>query len=112
ELIPKIKAHCGIVGGAARVLSSIPAPASVTRNRFAPAVPRRGSWVEIVAIGVSTGGPNALAEVIPRLPANLPVPVVIVQHMPPIFTKFLAERLASKSQISVEEGRPNQALEP
>lgn len=67
---------------------------------------------QIVAIGVSTGGPNALADVIPQLPAGLPVPVVIVQHMPPIFTKMLAERLASKSQIRVEEGRPGEILEP
>ncbi|HMD97493.1 MAG TPA: chemotaxis response regulator protein-glutamate methylesterase [Terriglobia bacterium] len=111
ELIPKIKIHCGAVGGAAQVPSAIPAQASVTRS-IALTAPRRGCRVEIVAIGVSTGGPNALAELIPQLPAHLPVPVVIVQHMPPIFTKFLAERLASKSQISVEEGSPNQAVEP
>ena len=112
ELIPKIKVHCGAVGSASPVPSRIPAPAAVARNRPALAAPRRGCRVEIVAIGVSTGGPNALAKLVPHLPANLPVPVVIVQHMPPIFTKFLADRLAAKSQITVEEGSPGQAVEP
>jgi two-component system chemotaxis response regulator CheB len=63
-----------------------------------------------VAIGVSTGGPNALAEVLPEFPADFPVPVVIVQHMPPLFTKLLAERLGAKAQIKIEEGAPGQAL--
>jgi two-component system, chemotaxis family, protein-glutamate methylesterase/glutaminase len=111
ELIPKIKVHCGAVGGVVQAPSAIPALASVARS-LALAGSRRGCRVEIVAIGVSTGGPNALAEVIPHLPTRLPVPVVIVQHMPPIFTKFLAERLASKSQISVKEGAPNEVVEP
>jgi len=68
--------------------------------------------VDIVAIGVSTGGPNALAEVLPRLPADFPVPVVIVQHMPPLFTKLLAERLAAKSAIRVSEGAAGALLQP
>jgi two-component system, chemotaxis family, protein-glutamate methylesterase/glutaminase len=67
---------------------------------------------EIVAIGTSTGGPNALAEVLPRIPKDFPVPIVIVQHMPPIFTRMLAERLASRSAILVEEGRAGVILSP
>ncbi len=54
---------------------------------------------EIVAIGVSTGGPNALAALLPSLPADLPVPVAIVQHMPPLFTRLLAERLNAQSSL-------------
>jgi two-component system, chemotaxis family, protein-glutamate methylesterase/glutaminase len=65
---------------------------------------RSNARIEIVAIGTSTGGPNALAEVLPRIPNDFPVPIVVVQHMPPIFTRLLAERLASRSSIPIEEG--------
>ncbi len=72
----------------------------------------RSQAAEVVAMGVSTGGPNVLAELMPFFPANLAVPMLIVQHMPPIFTKLLAERLASKSRIPMQEARPGQTLEP
>ena len=61
--------------------------------------------VEILAIGTSTGGPNALAAIIPNLPAEFSVPIVIVQHMPPLFTAMPAERLASKASITVSEAK-------
>lgn len=67
---------------------------------------------QIVAIGCSTGGPAALAQIIPRLPARLPVPVVIVQHMPKLFTAQLAEALQSKSAIRVVEARHGETLGP
>jgi two-component system chemotaxis response regulator CheB len=73
---------------------------------------RSNPSIEIVAIGTSTGGPNALAEVLPRIPNDFPVPIVIVQHMPPMFTRLLAERLASRSAILVEEGREGAILTP
>jgi two-component system chemotaxis response regulator CheB len=66
--------------------------------------------VDLIAIGVSTGGPTALAELIPSLPADLPVPVAIVQHMPPMFTKILAERLDSKSPLRVAEAADGDRL--
>jgi two-component system chemotaxis response regulator CheB len=60
--------------------------------------------IDIVAVGTSTGGPNALAELIPQLPRELQVPVVVVQHMPALFTKLLAERLNAKAKLAVAEG--------
>jgi two-component system, chemotaxis family, protein-glutamate methylesterase/glutaminase len=72
----------------------------------------RSQPIEILAIGTSTGGPNALSEVIPRLPADLPVPVVVVQHMPPLFTQLLADRLNAQSPLSVQEAEAEAKLEP
>ncbi|MDR3563783.1 MAG: chemotaxis response regulator protein-glutamate methylesterase [Negativicutes bacterium] len=66
----------------------------------------------IVAIGTSTGGPRALQEVLTRLPGNLPCGVVIVQHMPPGFTKSLSERLNSLCALTVKEAENNDVLSP
>jgi len=66
----------------------------------------------VVAIGVSTGGPTALNEVIPALPATLAVPVLVVQHMPAMFTKILAERLNALCPIKVCEATDNMPVEP
>jgi two-component system, chemotaxis family, protein-glutamate methylesterase/glutaminase len=58
---------------------------------------------EMVLIGVSTGGPVALAQLLPAIPGDIGVPILIVQHMPPIFTKSLAESLAAKCAVRVRE---------
>jgi two-component system chemotaxis response regulator CheB len=71
-----------------------------------------GQRIDILAIGTSTGGPNALAEMVPGLPGNFPVPVVVVQHMPPVFTRLLAERLNARSPLSVHEAVAGARLEP
>ena len=68
--------------------------------------------VDVVVIGVSTGGPIALMDLLPRFASDFPVPILIVQHMPPVFTKLLAERLATKASISVGEGRSFDTLAP
>lgn len=61
--------------------------------------------VDALAIGCSTGGPNALATLFERIPADLPVPIFIAQHMPPVFTRMLAERLAATSGVTVVEAQ-------
>ncbi len=68
--------------------------------------------VKVLAIGVSTGGPNALAVLLSEFPADFSVPIVIVQHMPSMFTQLLAQRLASKSQIQVKEAFAGAIIEP
>jgi two-component system chemotaxis response regulator CheB len=68
--------------------------------------------VDVLAIGCSTGGPNALHEIIGGLRAPLPVPVVIVQHMPPVFTRLLAERLHARGTMTVREGSDGARLTP
>ncbi|HWQ43434.1 MAG TPA: chemotaxis response regulator protein-glutamate methylesterase [Desulfosporosinus sp.] len=66
--------------------------------------------VEIVAIGTSTGGPSALQAVLPMLPANFPVPVLVAQHMPPGFTGPLAQRLNGLCPLNVREGIHGEVL--
>ncbi len=110
QLIPKIKGDLWPRLGGRRSPSFRPQPCSPRRPSRSLASPRREERIDIVAIGVSTGGPNALAVLMPSFPRDFPVPVVIVQHMPPVFTRLLAERLAAKSQIGVEEGRHGRRL--
>lgn len=68
--------------------------------------------IDIVAVGVSTGGPNALSHILTQLPANFPVPIVIVQHMPPVFTDLLAQRLNEKCNLSVREAAEETPIKP
>ena len=115
ELIPKIKlfgsqraegqGDKGTRGQGEQLQSKIQNP----KSKIDSLITER---VDIVAIGVSTGGPNALAALLSEFPAEFPVPIMIVQHMPPMFTKLLAERLASKCQIRVDEAFAGAILEP
>ncbi|BAY23544.1 response regulator receiver modulated CheB methylesterase [Calothrix sp. NIES-2100] len=104
ELIPKIK-----VFGVGTTFFS---PSTTITDSVVPAIHNRREQVDVVAIGVSTGGPNALAKILPALPADIGVPILIVQHMPPMFTKLLAQRLDSQCQIRVDEAVPQTVLEP
>ena len=121
QLVPKIKALC--LRGNPRPRAPGPASALVPTPSFAPAPTRpaapaptlnvrTGGEVDIVAIGASTGGPNALAALLPRIPRGLPVPIVITQHMPPVFTRQLATRLAALSGMDVREAAGGEALTP
>jgi two-component system chemotaxis response regulator CheB len=71
-----------------------------------------GSSTGVVAVGVSTGGPQTLLEILPFLPADLSAPVLIVQHMPPSFTGPLAKRLNDACAIQVKEAEQNEPLLP
>ena len=108
ELIPKIKAHCRKLL-ASPAIGQPPSPWA----QLPPAPPRRLSNlpIAVVCIGTSTGGPNALAEIFREFPADLPVPIVVVQHMPPMFTAMLAERLDAQSALPCHEGADGQVVE-
>jgi two-component system chemotaxis response regulator CheB len=109
HLAPKIKALCQ------RRTSTTILPASGTKAT--PITPfiaktRAPQQIDVVTIGVSTGGPNALATVVAGLPKDFPVPIVIVQHMPQMFTRLLAERLSNLCPLQVQEGSHGQNIEP
>ena len=102
QLIPRIKTLCG--GGRQHSSHHAETAAAGTMRNVSP--------IRIVAIGCSTGGPNALAEVLSALPQALTVPVVIVQHMPPLFTHFLAERLSRICAWPVREAQGLEMVSP
>jgi two-component system chemotaxis response regulator CheB len=97
ELIPAIRALCKRESKRTAVVEKSPVTPPVPVTQSAPA------RIDLLAIGASTGGPNALAELFAALPAELPVPIVVVQHMPPMFTQMLAERLTKNSLIPTVE---------
>jgi two-component system chemotaxis response regulator CheB len=115
QLVPKIHA----LGGKRRPASPVSrppsrptSPVSPTRPAGAPAAtpPARpaarrapGGRIDILAIGCSTGGPDALTKVLTGIPADIGVPIVITQHMPPVFTKMFAERLDRSTPLRVVE---------
>ncbi|MFP4311641.1 MAG: chemotaxis response regulator protein-glutamate methylesterase [Nitriliruptoraceae bacterium] len=115
ELVPKIAALTGKPLPSRPGATGRPIPARPSTPVPPPAPRRRGSAqiempVQAVVIGVSTGGPNALAELVPALPAGLAVPVLIVQHMPPMFTRLLAERLDHSAALHVREAGDNEPV--
>lgn len=89
-------------------------PAAVAVEKKAPILRRPNRQIgriELVAIGVSTGGPNALQEIVPLLRKDFPLPLLVVQHMPAMFTASLAARLDAISPIRVVEGADGQPLD-
>lgn len=83
---------------------------SASSTTALPAAKRTGKS-EIVTIGISTGGPNALSQMLPKLPGNLGVPIVVVQHMPPVFTASLANSLNKKCALNVKEAEDGEVLQ-
>jgi len=90
----------------------LPAASSSSNWRNPPMSRRQTMRPEVVVIGVSTGGPTALGEILPKIPANFQLPILVVQHMPPLFTRLLAERLNSTCQLPVCEAYQGCAVEP
>lgn len=110
ELVPAIKELCKSIRQ-----SSSQVPASTDQSSAKMPVVKSldaNRRVDIVALAVSTGGPNALMELFQTLPGDLPVPIVMVQHMPPMFTRMLAERLTANSKVQVEEAKHGAIVEP
>jgi two-component system, chemotaxis family, protein-glutamate methylesterase/glutaminase len=84
---------------------------------IAPPVPRKPAVIPAagfrgIVLGISTGGPFALLQTIPKLPANMPIGIAIVQHMPAGFTRSMAERLNSLSKVSVKEAENGDLMKP
>ncbi len=123
-LIPKVKAYArrhaikrllnkgGSQTAGHKVLS--PPKTTATTPKTAPIkttpTKRRNLTSTIIAIGISTGGPNALTRMLPMLTAPIGVPIVIVQHMPPMFTKSLADSLNNKCSLKVKEAEDGEVL--
>src|SRR3954466_10117392 len=107
-LIPQIKAltRPPVTLCPARVAAPPPPPRA--------AAPRTGPGKKpaVLVIGSSTGGPEALARILPQLPASLPVPVLLVQHMPPVFTRQFAQRLDRLCPLRVVEASDGTPLAP
>ena len=104
-LIPKIFSVCPH-------LAPVPPPSEVERRARPPKYARIDERTDVLAIACSTGGPNALTRVLSEFPADFPAPILIVQHMPAMFTRLLAEQIAKKAQISVSEAIDGELLRP
>lgn len=105
EVIPALLGLRPLKHPRATGLASVPRTAQpfVVRRRFRP---------EVIAVGSSTGGPNALSTFLQALPADLNVPILVVQHMPPLFTKLLADRLRTQSSLQIREATDGELLSP
>ncbi len=106
ELVPKIKQFFVLAGNAPPAVE----PAVARPGAERAAAPTMSYRRKVLAIGVSTGGPNALSALIPGFPANFPLPILIVQHMPPLFTRLLAERLQAITPLKVDEAEEGSAI--
>ncbi len=118
ELVPKIKIFCRDVQAekvdpaSGQVSGDVQAPHAPKATLKPPPFKIPAAKLEIIAIGVSTGGPSALADLMPTLPKNIPVPIAIVQHLPKYFTKHLVDRLNECARLKFHEGLEGMLLEP
>jgi two-component system chemotaxis response regulator CheB len=114
DLVAKIKVHCR------HLFRQTPPPSAIVPQVSLAAPARVASRVpgglpglpEVVCIATSTGGPNALAELFRGFPGGFHLPLLIVQHMPPLFTAMLAERLNKLGSVKFYEGAEGQTVQP
>ena len=106
ELIPKIKQFFSL-----SVTPEVAKPANGTAAAVRPGGMEARTACQAVVIGVSTGGPPALATLMPMFPPSFQPPILIVQHMPPVFTRLLAERLQTLTKLRVREATEGMAVE-
>jgi two-component system chemotaxis response regulator CheB len=104
QLVPKVRALT-FPTTTTRVKAPAKAPVFTAQRKISPAV-------KVVVIGASTGGPNALTAVLEALPADFPVPVLIVQHLPKNFTKFFAQRLDAACALTIREATDSTRIAP
>jgi two-component system chemotaxis response regulator CheB len=114
EMIPKIKQFFRLPQESKATVSPQPAntfprPQTVQRLSMSQTTKVRPN---VVVIGVSTGGPTALGTILPEFPSDFPLPILVVQHMPPLFTRLLAERLNSTCHLPVGEAHHGCSVEP
>lgn len=109
ELIPKIKQFFCMPQPTRRLASAQPGPSLVPVGPMMRPGPK--VLPKVVVIGVSTGGPTALGAILPTLPARFPLPILVVQHMPPLFTRLLAERLHSTCQLPTQEATQGESVD-
>jgi len=98
QLVPKVLALTAYAVAEPPSVASKPLP-------VVQSLPRQTGYAppKVVVLGISTGGPAALDQVLPALPADFPLPILLVQHMPKFFTRLLAERLNQRCKLSVSE---------
>jgi len=114
EMIPKVRQFFRLPEqhpiAAPKETAHAPAPASPERSASPQYTMKMRP--KAVVIGVSTGGPTALGAILPALPAGFPLPILIVQHMPPLFTRLLAERINATCKLPAEEATHDCPVEP
>jgi two-component system, chemotaxis family, protein-glutamate methylesterase/glutaminase len=111
EMIPKIKQFFRMPATSVSAAKPAIAPAAPPARAAAAVFQGLKLRPKVLVIGVSTGGPTALGAMLPSFPAGFPLPILLVQHMPPLFTRLLAERLNNACQLKVEEASQGQAVE-
>ena len=112
ELVAKVRAAAGVVLN--REPATRGAPAAAARPDPTPMRPIGGGETrcDLVVLGISTGGPQALRRVIPELPADFPVPIAMVLHMPVGYTEMYAQRLDALAMLDVREAREGDEVRP